>query len=250
MHLLLSLTLALPILAKTSIFELGCYAHVPALTDKQQHPFQSRAHCEDKCQKSGFRVAALTHGSTCACAHQLPKQSDLVDDDKCNVMCSGWPEEKCKSSFLSLLRCPCSGTDSDSLVGGGATAYTVISTGEYAAVSNSTSPNGNGDHDNGEDDDDEDDDDDSSTARNSMIAGGIIVAPTHLNPSSVPTGILTAPASMITKATATAATSASSAIASVNASASASPTVNAGGSLRAVPSSVFGALVAGLGLLL
>lgn len=104
MRLLLALTLALPILAKTSIFELGCYAHVPGLTDKQQHPFQSRANCEEKCQRSGFRIAALSHGSVCACGHDLPKQSELVDDERCNVMCSGWPEEKCKLPAFFLLR--------------------------------------------------------------------------------------------------------------------------------------------------
>lgn len=112
--------------------------------------------------------------------------------------------------------------------GGGKNAYTVLSTGEYAAVSN----------------------DGSSTA---TATGGIIVAPTNINPSSVPTGILTAPGSGGYKpnSTSTASKSAgsSAAVTSVSTSASASPTLNAADGLRA-GSSLLGAVVAGLGLLL
>lgn len=92
----LTLTLALPILAETSISQFGCYSHVPGLTKSTTYPFQSLTYCETKCQRDGFRVAALSQGSTCACSHQVPKESEKVDDDRCDSMCDGWPEDKCK----------------------------------------------------------------------------------------------------------------------------------------------------------
>jgi len=131
-------------------------------------------------------------------------------------------------SFLNLQHKK--GVPND-ITGGGQNAYTVLSTGEYTEVSVSSS---------------------GSTATPSA-AGGIIVAPTNVDPKSVPTGILTAPGSMVSSASASASAmdskSASAAITAVTTSASASPTFNAANSLHA-GSSVIGAAIAGLGLLL
>jgi hypothetical protein len=95
-HLLVTLALALPALASTSISQVGCYSAVPSLKDEGDYTFQSQGYCENKCQKGGFRVAALTGGNQCLCGNQLPPESAQVDDDKCNVKCAGWPEDNCK----------------------------------------------------------------------------------------------------------------------------------------------------------
>lgn len=108
----------------------------------------------------------------------------------------------------------------------------VLSTGRYAVVSQS-------------------DGDAAATPTASTAAGGIVVAATNVNPSTVPTSILTAPGSMISKAGVTGAASSSAVVAATAASSSASAlhTANAAVSLRA-GSSMAGVLVAGLGLLL
>lgn len=95
-HLLASLALVLPALASTSIYQLGCYSAVPVLQDAEQYTYQSYGYCEIKCMKAGYRVAALSDGSTCACSHELPKEADKVDDARCNMMCPGFPQDKCE----------------------------------------------------------------------------------------------------------------------------------------------------------
>lgn len=96
-HLLASLALALPALASTS--HLGCYSTVPGLKPSEQYTFQSQGYCEDKCQKAGYRVAALSSGSACACGNELPKASDKVDHAECDLPCTGYPAVKCKSAY-------------------------------------------------------------------------------------------------------------------------------------------------------
>ncbi|OOQ85106.1 hypothetical protein PEBR_31411 [Penicillium brasilianum] len=125
---------------------------------------------------------------------------------------------------------PCPGYVNDYC--GGDNTYMVLSTGRYAVVSQS-------------------DGDAAATPTAATAAGGIVVAATNVNPSTVPTSILTAPGSMISKAGVTGAASSSAGVAATAASSSASAlhTANAAGSLRA-GSSMAGVLVAGLGLLL
>ncbi|KAJ5118915.1 hypothetical protein N7448_010623 [Penicillium atrosanguineum] len=216
-HLFATLALALPALASASTSVLGCYSSVPSLKDEGRYTFQSQGYCEEKCQSGGFRIAALT-GLQCLCGNELPPSSAQVDDDKCDTVCAGWPEDNC----------------------GGQNYFTVLSTGEYTEVSNSSSSS------------DSSDSSDSTPASASTAAGGIVVAPTNINPSSVPTAILTAPSSTVPSASASAIASksvAAAAITSVSSSTSASPTMNAAYSMHA-GSSVIGAAIAGLGLLL
>lgn len=105
--LLASLALALPALASTASPELGCYSTVPGLKDEAEYPFQSHGYCEQKCQKAGYRVAALSDGTTCACSNELPKDSDKVNSDECNVNCAGWPQANCESIYVhSILDIP------------------------------------------------------------------------------------------------------------------------------------------------
>lgn len=107
----------------------------------------------------------------------------------------------------------------------------VLSTGQDAVVSQS-------------------DGDAAATPTAATAAGGIVVAATNVNPSIVPTSILTAPGSMISKAGVTAASSSAGVAATAaSSSAAASHTANAAVSLRG-GSSMAGVLVAALGLLL
>ncbi|KAJ5296952.1 uncharacterized protein N7443_007845 [Penicillium atrosanguineum] len=206
-HLFATLALALPALASASTSVLGCYSSVPSLKDEGRYTFQSQGYCEEKCQSGGFRIAALT-GLQCLCGNELPPSSAQVDDDKCDTVCAGWPEDN-------------------------SPANTPKSPIPVPAPTPRTPP-------------------DSTPASASTAAGGIVVAPTNINPSSVPTAILTAPSSTVPSASASAIASksvAAAAITSVSSSTSASPTMNAANSMHA-GSSVIGAAIAGLGLLL
>ncbi|KAJ5459875.1 uncharacterized protein N7458_001427 [Penicillium daleae] len=112
---------------------------------------------------------------------------------------------------------------------GGDDVYMVLSTGQYVVS--------------------ESDGGAATTPTAATAAGGIIVAATNVNPTTVPTSILTAPGAMITKAGVSGEASSSAAATAASSSASASPTSNAAVSLRG-GSSMAGLLVAGLGLLL
>ncbi|KAJ5668289.1 uncharacterized protein N7477_006859 [Penicillium maclennaniae] len=221
-HLFATLALTLPALVTATVSQMGCYSSVPGLKDEGDFTFQSLGYCQEKCEQGGFRIAALTGGTQCLCGNEFPPSSALVDDDKCDLTCPGWPEDEC----------------------GGNDYYNVLSIGEYIEVSDSSSASSTSVS--------------STSASASTIAGGIIVAPTNLNPSSVPTAILTATDSLVTSASASVSASTSAiasksvvaaAITSVSSSASASPTVNAANAMHA-GSSVIGAAIAGLGLLL
>lgn len=104
----------------------------------------------------------------------------------------------------------------------------VLSTGEYAVVSDGGA---------------------TATPIAATAAGGIVVAATNVNPTTVPTSILTAPGSMISKAGVSGAASSSATATAASSSASATPTNNAAVSLRG-GSYMARVLVVGLGLLL
>ncbi|KAJ5623079.1 hypothetical protein N7490_011684 [Penicillium lividum] len=199
----------IPLVAASS--SLGCFSAVPNLKDVKQYTFQSQAFCLNQCTEAGFHIAALKDGVTCGCSNTIPLSSAMVDDDKCDQYCAGWPEDNC----------------------GGINVYTVLTTGEYHGTSDSSS--------------------NSNSNSNTTIprTGRNIVAPT-VNPSSMPTNILTAPSSMGTKVAITALpaakSNAASAATTAVTSATPSATANAAGTLRA--GSLAGVLIAGLGLLL
>lgn len=105
-HLLapLALAFALPVLASVTITQIGCYSDIPALKDQGTYTFQSQGYCEEKCQKGGFRIAALTGGNQCLCGMELPLKKAKVDNSKCDMRCTGWPENNCALDFdLSTL---------------------------------------------------------------------------------------------------------------------------------------------------
>ncbi|KAJ5965700.1 hypothetical protein N7481_012414 [Penicillium waksmanii] len=228
-----ALALALPVVAGYTS-TLGCYSKVPALTSQTVYIYQNYGYCTDKCSEGGYRVAALSSGKKCACSNELPDDSAKVDADKCNVTCEGWPEDNC----------------------GGNGFYTVLSTGDYSSSNSDSASDSDSESNSASTDTIIMAAATSTTSSPSTAGGGIVVAPTNINESNVPTNILTAPASMVSKASASA-----SAIATANAKVTSAPgivaanpsstpssTPNAAATLRAGP--IAGAFVAGLGLLL
>jgi cell wall integrity and stress response component len=92
-----ALALALPVVAGYTS-TLGCYSKVSSLTNQAGFQFMDYGWCTDKCSEGGYRIAALSGGKSCACSDKLPAESAKVDDDKCNIDCQGWPEDKCEPS--------------------------------------------------------------------------------------------------------------------------------------------------------
>ncbi|KAJ5594329.1 uncharacterized protein N7459_000537 [Penicillium hispanicum] len=218
-QLLTTLILALPLVAADSERDrLGCYATVPDLTSLSVYTFQSTGYCIDKCSQDAYRYAALT-GNKCGCSNSAPAESAKLSETKCNTECAGFPEDKC----------------------GGDDAYTVLTTGEYSAVDGSVS-----------DDSSSSKGDEKSTTTGTATGGGAVVV-TNVNPSAIPTAILTAASGSAATKTSSSSVAgktagSSSAATGVTSTVSPSTTANAADVLRAGP--VAGALVAGLGLLL
>lgn len=98
-----ALALALPVVAGYTS-TLGCYSKVPSLVSQAAYQFQDYGYCTDKCSEGGYRVAALSGGKNCACSDELPVDSAKVDDDKCNIDCTGWPEDKCEQPSITILQ--------------------------------------------------------------------------------------------------------------------------------------------------
>ncbi|CAG8037161.1 unnamed protein product [Penicillium salamii] len=201
--ILSALALALPVYSASSE-TVGCYSEIGSMKSQGPFTFQSPGHCEDQCSKKGFKIAALGRGDMCYCGDQLPSQSAKVDDDQCDIKCSGWPEATC----------------------GGKGTYNLIQGTEVSS---------------------DDSDSASTTAAPTAVtaAGGIVVAAPST--AAAPTGIVTAASSVNSKSAN--ASKSGSATSSAKSSASPTPTDNAAGSIR-VGSSLVGAAIAGMGLLL
>ncbi|KAJ5111079.1 hypothetical protein N7532_001614 [Penicillium argentinense] len=223
--------LALPAFASLAKETIGCYSKVNSPTAQSEFEFMSLEYCTNKCSRLGYRISALSDGSQCSCGNELPSESDKVDDDKCDTPCQGFPADMCGGDHL----------------------FTVLTTAEYSAadsssnLSSSSEPNPNTSGSGSGSDEIVT----MTKAIPSTAGGGIVVAPTNIDESNLPTGILTAPASMVSKAStviATAKVTSAPAIATASTSSTPSSTPNAANTLRA--GHVAGVLVAGLGLLL
>jgi len=92
--LVFSLSLPVATLA-TSEFDSECFSDPGALQDQGSYNFQSPGYCQAQCRKGHFTVAALSKGTDCWCGHDMPPKDKRVKDSKCNVACTGWPENKC-----------------------------------------------------------------------------------------------------------------------------------------------------------
>lgn len=94
MHLYLAALVALPVLGLARRDTLGCYSEIKGIESVLHFPYQSHGYCLQQCDK--YDYAVLTMGAKCLCTNVAPSESAKVDDSKCNLICSGWPEDKCE----------------------------------------------------------------------------------------------------------------------------------------------------------
>ncbi|KAF9769393.1 hypothetical protein IL306_013191 [Fusarium sp. DS 682] len=71
----------------------GCWKSRGNMTEQLTGVEVTSGKCFSQCKKK-FLVFAL-QGSTCYCGMVYPEEGDLVDDDKCNWPCPGYPFEAC-----------------------------------------------------------------------------------------------------------------------------------------------------------
>jgi cell wall integrity and stress response component len=71
----------------------GCWKSVGNMTVELSAPTVTSGKCFNLCKKN-YLVFAL-QGSKCYCGMVYPEEGDLVDDDKCNWPCPGYPYEAC-----------------------------------------------------------------------------------------------------------------------------------------------------------
>ncbi|KGO36319.1 Carbohydrate-binding WSC, subgroup [Penicillium expansum] len=199
-----ALALALPVYSLNSTASMGCYSAVESFKNQGPFTYQSPGHCQFQCADNDFKVAALSRGDMCYCGNKVPSDSAKVADDKCDIVCPGWPESTC----------------------GGIDTFNII----LAAEDLQASPSENAFT--------------TIAPTAATAAGGIIVA---ASTASTPTSTVTAASTVSSKSGNT--VSKSAAASGTAATASPTPTNNAAGTVRA-GSSLLGAAIAGMGLLL
>ncbi|KAF4958352.1 hypothetical protein FGADI_2518 [Fusarium gaditjirri] len=72
----------------------GCFNSLPSQVDGRSNTFNSVGSCADYCQEQKKTVAILKDVE-CICADIYPAKSALVDDDKCDTPCPGYPKDAC-----------------------------------------------------------------------------------------------------------------------------------------------------------
>ncbi|RMZ82671.1 hypothetical protein DV738_g1442, partial [Chaetothyriales sp. CBS 135597] len=73
---------------------LDCYNAIPSDYDsKGSYTFQTSGYCQDQC--AGYSVMAITAGSTCYCANELPSDENKASSTNCNTPCQGFGTETC-----------------------------------------------------------------------------------------------------------------------------------------------------------
>lgn len=74
----------------------GCFSSVGNMTKMDIREFVvSSGTCGDACQEDKEYAVMATSGQSCYCGTMYPPKDDLVDDDKCNFACPGYPMEAC-----------------------------------------------------------------------------------------------------------------------------------------------------------
>ncbi|KAL4795816.1 hypothetical protein BDV19DRAFT_388841 [Aspergillus venezuelensis] len=74
--------------------DLGCFSDLTGFENQGSYTFQSHGYCIDLCETNGKTYAALK-GDDCYCGDTDPAKKDMVDDDKCDTACSGYPAVNC-----------------------------------------------------------------------------------------------------------------------------------------------------------
>ncbi|KAF4454254.1 hypothetical protein F53441_3254 [Fusarium austroafricanum] len=73
----------------------GCFSALPDnYGTKDGGTFSTSGWCTKFCRTGGKAVAIL-HMNDCSCADVYPPKKSLVDDDKCDWPCAGYPMETC-----------------------------------------------------------------------------------------------------------------------------------------------------------
>jgi cell wall integrity and stress response component len=83
----------------------GCYKSPGELKVKMTKiEYNSESECGERiCAKEGFLVGGSMGGMDCYCGNTYPPKEDLVEDDNCNMPCSGFGENACEFASLGAL---------------------------------------------------------------------------------------------------------------------------------------------------
>lgn len=93
--------LALPVYSLGPTASMGCYSAIESFQNQGPYTYQSPGHCQAQCADKNFKVAALSRGNMCYCGNKIPSESVKVDDDKCDIACTGWAAGSCKLLTMS-----------------------------------------------------------------------------------------------------------------------------------------------------
>ncbi|AEO59744.1 hypothetical protein MYCTH_2315848 [Thermothelomyces thermophilus ATCC 42464] len=74
----------------------GCFKSAGNMTMVDTPEFNSIDKCgKDICASKGYTAAGSSGGNQCWCGYVYPPKSDLVDDDNCDVGCTGFGQHAC-----------------------------------------------------------------------------------------------------------------------------------------------------------
>ncbi|KAK3900094.1 hypothetical protein C8A05DRAFT_36263 [Staphylotrichum tortipilum] len=74
----------------------GCYKSSGSLKYISSPQYNTIGSCgKDTCLQAGYAVGGTMGGNQCFCGNTYPPKSDLVDDSKCDVGCTGYGEVAC-----------------------------------------------------------------------------------------------------------------------------------------------------------
>ncbi|KAL4965468.1 WSC domain-containing protein [Aspergillus stella-maris] len=74
--------------------DLGCFSDLDGFENQGSYTFQSQSYCIDLCDDNGKTYAALK-GDNCYCGDTDPAKDEMVDDEKCDTACAGYPAVNC-----------------------------------------------------------------------------------------------------------------------------------------------------------
>lgn len=113
---------------------LGCYANVDPLVKDNTNTFQTPGLCQPVCVKEGHAVMALTGGSTCYCGDVIPASDNKVDDNLCNMPCTGYDLQTCGG--IGYWQVILTGLTGDVTIAPNASANSTSSNGGHGSTSN------------------------------------------------------------------------------------------------------------------
>jgi cell wall integrity and stress response component len=83
-------------LALRTLNQIGCFSDPGDLIDMGPYTFQAKGWCQPLCVRLGKPILAFVNGTNCFCGDKQPDSSSKVDDDNCNLGCTGYPLDSCK----------------------------------------------------------------------------------------------------------------------------------------------------------